>query len=89
MTKTDYPILGKVTSEDEEKIKSINEKQAERKIQVMNDLDKIKEPLMVTVLMGPDIWEYRNLAFWKALERKDRTVREMLRDYITKKSPRR
>lgn len=69
----------------DEQLEAIKERQAKEKLRIMEDLDKIPYPLMVTCIIDPKPFDYRNAAFWKQFEEKDRTVRELLNDYVNKR----
>ena len=53
MTNKKMPVLGKTIEEQPEELKNNQQKDAEKKLQVMNDLDKIKVPIMCTVITYP------------------------------------
>lgn len=81
----EMPLVGKVVEESKEELESIKEKQAKKKLEIMDALDEIDTPLMVTVINDPEPFEYRNRAFWEAFQRRDYHVRNMLTDYLDSK----
>lgn len=83
--KTEQPVLGVPGQVSEEKIESLKKEQADRKIKVMDQLDDIKEPIMATVLIGPEAFEYRNRGFWLSFQKRDKTVRNMLAEFLNSK----
>lgn len=82
--KNEMPILGKVLDEKKEEIDNIKQRQAKRKIEIMDQLDEIKVPILCTILVEPESFDYRNKAFWNALANKDQAVRSLLVAYLNK-----
>jgi len=83
MKTEEQPIIGQNEKYTEEEISSFQEDQAKAKIRIMDDLDKIRVPIMCTVILDPAPFEYRNAEFWKALKDKDNVVREILSQWLT------
>lgn len=79
------PILGQTVEETAEQLQSNQQKDAEAKLKVMDDLDKIKVPIMCTVIMDPQPFEYRNREFWMAFQKHDEKVREHLTNFLNTK----
>ena len=85
MTEKKTPIQGQVIDHQNEDLKSNQEKLAEKRLQVMNDLDKIKTPIMCTVIMDPEPFEYRNREFWMAFMKHDEKTRQHLTNFLNTK----
>lgn len=82
MTTKKMPILGK---ESDQALNSIPEREAKRKLEIMADLDKIKAPIMGTVILPEGAFEYRNETFWLAFKERDDKVKLALTDYLNSK----
>ena len=83
--KKQTPIQGQVIGNEPENLESNQQKLAEKRLQTMNDLDKIKVPIMCTVIMDPEPFEYRNREFWMAFQKHDEKVREQLTQFLNSK----
>lgn len=81
----DYPLIGQNVEHKEEELQSIQQRQTEYKLKVMDDLDKIKVPIMCTVILPDSAFEYRNEYFWKAFQEKDKTIKLKLTEYLNSK----
>lgn len=74
--------VGKFT---EEELKAQHEKIAQEKRSIMQDLNKIKYPLNVTVFTHGQSWSFRNKAFWDAMQKRDDEVLEFMETYLNEK----
>lgn len=66
----------------EEDLKAIKRKEVEENKRIIQDLNKIKYPLQVTVFKGSRPWTIRNIAFWEAIRDKDEKVLEFMEKYL-------
>lgn len=82
--KEKQPVLGRVETEVEEDLLSNQEKQAKRKLEVMDMLDRIKAPIICTVVVEPESFDYRNRAFWEAFAKKDEITRRLLVELLNR-----
>lgn len=66
----------------EEQLKSVREKEIKENLKLIEDLNKIKVPLSVTVFKGGSSWSIRNIAFWQAMKDRDEQVIKFMYDYL-------
>ncbi len=59
-------------------MESNQQKIAKRKLKVMADLDKIKEPLSCEITIGTEMFPYRNAQFWLDLSAGNKMVKAHL-----------
>lgn len=84
MKKNEQPVLGVQEGEEHEQLQALQEEQAKRRIEIMDQLDEIKVPIICTVVMEPGTFDYRNRAFWVAFQQKDKNVRNLLTEFLNK-----
>lgn len=65
-----------------EELKTIREKEVKENLKLIEDLNKIKVPLSVTVFKGNQSWSIRNIAFWKAMNDRDDKVIEFMEKFL-------
>jgi uncharacterized protein (DUF1919 family) len=66
-------------------VQSVSERHAEESDKVMDELDKIPFPIVAQIYFVDHVLEYRNRAFWKAFEEKDKTMRRTITNFLNTK----
>lgn len=83
MTKAEkMPIPGIPQGFTEEELLAERQRVAEEKKKIIEDLNKIKFPLSVTVFAHNQPWTIRNIEFWKQLEKRDKDMYEFMVNYL-------
>ena len=83
MTKKTELIPGQNLGFTPEELEAENQRLVKEKLKIIEDLNKIKYPLSVTVFAQNQTWTIRNLAFWKAMADRDEKIVEFMEKYLT------
>lgn len=67
----------------EEDLKAERLRIVEEKKKIIADLNKIQYPLNVTVFTHGAAWTVRNVAFWKAMQKRDEDVLDFMEKYLS------
>lgn len=86
MSETKMPVMGqKVGEMSPEELKAEQQRTVEEKKKIINDLNKIKYPLSVTVFSHHGTWTIRNKEFWKAMQKRDDQIVDFMEKYLTER----
>jgi len=66
----------------EQELKAEKVRVVERNKEIVKILNTIGEPVMATIYTAEGRWSIRNIAFWKAMEKKDNGVVEYMEKYL-------
>jgi hypothetical protein len=69
----------------EQKLKSNQEKIILERRRIIEELNKINVPINASIISGDQTWSVRNIAFWRALKKRDDLVVEFIDKYLTEK----
>lgn len=86
MAEKKMPIPGQNVGEPtEEELKNEMQRIVEEKRSIIADLNKIKYPLSATLFTHNGTWTIRNVAFWKALNKRDEDIIKFMEQYLIEK----
>lgn len=86
MAEQKQPIPGQKVGEPTlEELKANELKMVQEKKRIIDDLNKIAYPLSVTVFSHQQTWTIRNIAFWKAMQKRDTDITEFMEQYLQEK----